>query len=205
MSSADEVRTTLEEWEGHRHLSLTVVFTDIVKSTQIGSALGDTKWIDDLSKHFAQARSLAASYDCYVVKVIGDAVMMVFRTPTDAVNFALAFATETGIDYIGIKVGIHSGQVQIRDNDVYGLNVNFASRVQHPSDSREEGIVVSNSVKENYERVSGWNSGIHFSRVDHKLDRFWDEQVLWRVVTQALNEAAIAQQRARSSVVVNQW
>jgi class 3 adenylate cyclase len=59
MSSADEVRTTLEEWAGHRHLSLTVVFTDIVKSTQIGSALGDTKWIDGLSKHFAQARSLS--------------------------------------------------------------------------------------------------------------------------------------------------
>ena len=195
---------TLEEWAGYQHLSLTLVFTDIVESTRIGSALGDAKWIDDLFKHFSQARSLAAPYDCYLVKVIGDAVMMAFRTPTDAMNFALAFATETGVDYIGIRIGIHSGQVQIRENDVYGLNVNFASRVQ--GESVSEGILVSNSVKEDYERASGWDSGIHFSTVDnHSLERFWDEQVLWRVVTQALYQAAIAQQKARSNVVVDYW
>lgn len=181
MLPQEEHRKTLEEWAGSQHLILTLVFTDIVGSTEIGNSLGDAKWIKDLFVHFSRARSLAASYDGYVVKVIGDAVIVAFRTSTAAVRFALAFATETGIDYIGIRVGIHLGQVQIRENDIYGLNVNFAARVQDKLDS--EGILLSNAVKEDYENASEWSADIHFSRGRKKLKGFRDTQILWRAVT----------------------
>jgi hypothetical protein len=51
--------------------------------------------------------------------------MMAFRTSTDAVDFAVAFLVNTGVDHIGIRIGINSGQVHIRENDIYGLNVKF--------------------------------------------------------------------------------
>ncbi|SRR6266404_6879204 len=202
LASQKENHKTLEEWAGSKHLILTLVFTDIVGSTEIGNSLG-AKWIQDLFDHFTQARSLAASHEGYVVKVIGDEVMAAFRTSSDAVRFALAFATETGIDYVGIRVGIHSGEVQIRDNDIYGLNVNFAARVQAKLDS--EGILLSNAVKEDYENASEWSADIIFSRVRKKLKGFRGTQVLWRAVTSASNNAAIAQRRKMKNVVVNYW
>src|SRR2546421_6963930 len=153
MSTYPDIPNTLEGWAGSRHLSLTLLFTDIVQSTLIGRKLGDRNWIEDLFDHFNQARGLAIRYDSYVVKVIGDSLMIAFRTSTHAVDFALEFATFTGVDHIGIRIGIHSGQVQIRENDIYGLNVNLAARIQQSLE--REGIRVSSSVKEDYERDRG--------------------------------------------------
>src|SRR5437764_1069502 len=97
----------------------------------MGIRLGDTRWIEDLFEHFSSARTLALLYDSYVVKVIGDSLMVAFRRPSEAVQFGVKFATNTGVDYIGIRVGIHSGEVEIRENEIYGINLNLASRVQH--------------------------------------------------------------------------
>lgn len=80
MSSQHLSALTLEEWAGSQNLNLTLVFTDIVDSTLIGKKLGDRRWIDDLFLHFSQARSLTNFVDCFVVKVIGDSLMMAFRT-----------------------------------------------------------------------------------------------------------------------------
>src|SRR6266404_1262630 len=145
MSVEHKNRQTLEEWAGSQHLGLTLVFTDIVESTDIGVKLGDTQWVKDLFVHFTLARDIASCFDSYVVKVIGDSLMIAFKTSSDAVNFALNFGENTGIEYIGIRVGINSGEVQIRENDIYGLNVNLTSRIQHSIPL--EGIWVSNSVK----------------------------------------------------------
>lgn len=177
MSSAYEAPTTLEEWAGSQNLILTLLFTDIVDSTAIGIKLGDREWIDDLFLHFSRARLLASDYDCYVVKVIGDSLMMAFRTSTEAVDFALAFIIDTGVDYIGIRAGINSGQVQIRENDIYGLDVNFTSRVQHAVP--KEGILISNSVKENYEKTFGIDSGIRFNPQEPDLKDFGVRTVYW--------------------------
>ena len=57
MASQKENHKTLEEWAGSKHLILTLVFADIVGSTEIGNSLGDTKWIKDLFVHFKRARS----------------------------------------------------------------------------------------------------------------------------------------------------
>jgi class 3 adenylate cyclase len=89
---------SLEEWAGAQYLGLTLVFTDIVDSAKIGIRLGDTRWIEDLFEHFSSARTLALLYDSYVVKVIGDSLMVAFRRPSEAVQFGVKFATNTGVD-----------------------------------------------------------------------------------------------------------
>lgn len=110
--------------------------------------------------HFSIARDIALTYDSFVVKVIGDSLMLAFRTSSEAVQFATRFSLDTGFDYIGIRVGIHSGEIEIRENDIYGLNVNFASRVQHALPG--EGILSTESVKRDYERRLGKNTGVTF-------------------------------------------
>jgi class 3 adenylate cyclase len=190
---------TLEEWARSQHLNLTLLFTDIVNSTAIGIKLGDRTWVNDLFDHFYQARLFASAYDCYVVKVIGDALMMAFRTSTDAVNFAMDFAGNTGIDYIGIRVGINSGQVQIRENDIYGLNVNFTARVQQTLDN--EGILVSNSVKRDCEKNWGTASGIVVRERPVDL-RSFGKEVLWMAFTQSWRKAVVEQRRARQLLLI---
>ena len=103
--------------------------------------------------------------------------MMAFRTSTDAVNFAIEFASDTGIDYIGIRVGINSGQVQVRENDIYGLNVNLASRVQHALPG--EGILVTDPVQQDYDRKFGKDSGVRFIPREVDLKSFGKKTVFF--------------------------
>ena len=104
--------------------------------------------------------------------------MIAFRTPTDALDFARDFAIETGVLYIGIRVGINSGQVEIRDNDIYGLNVNLTARILHSI--RAEGIRVSSSIKEDYERARGTSSEVVFRKTEIELASF-GRKTLWDV------------------------
>jgi hypothetical protein len=140
---------TLEQWAGSSHPMLVLLFTDIVDSTAIGKRLGDAAWIKDLEEHF---------HNGYVIKVIGDAFMIAFRNSTDAVDFAVDLSTDTGVPYIGVRVGVHSGQVQIVDNDIYGLNVNLAARIQ--TSVLKEGIAISEPVKNDYENRVGTGHGL---------------------------------------------
>jgi class 3 adenylate cyclase len=198
MPSEDKRAITLENWAGAQHLNLTLVFTDIVDSTAIGIKLGDRAWIKDLFEHFSHARFLTDFYDSFVVKVIGDSLMVAFRTSTDAVEFAVGFAKDTGVDYISIRVGINSGQVEIRDNDIYGLNVNFTSRVQHSLP--HEGILVSSSVKRDYEKTFGSSSDLRF--VPHEIElKSFGKEILWRVGTPAWRTAVGRQRMARRKLM----
>jgi class 3 adenylate cyclase len=172
--SEDHQLQTLEDWAGTQNLTLSLVFTDIVDSTKIGIRLADTKWIEALFEHFSTARAIALMYDSYVVKAMGDSLMMAFRRPSEALQFAVRFTQDTGVDYIGIRVGIHSGEVEIRENDIYGLNVNLTSRVQHSLPG--EGILVTDSVKRDYERRLGMDS-VRFIPREVDLKSFGAEMV----------------------------
>jgi class 3 adenylate cyclase len=176
-------KETLEEWAGAKRLNLALLFTDIVDSTGIGQKLGDNKWMEDLARHFQQGRELAQKYDCYVVKVIGDAFMVAFRNSTDAVEFAVEFSLNTGVDIIGIRVGIHAGQVQIMDNDIYGLNVNKTARIQ--SAIEEEGIYISQFIKDDCVKAFGSSTPFKFIRTPKELKNFGNT-TLWHVITSDL-------------------
>lgn len=198
MSSQHTGPLTLEGWAGSENLNLTLVFTDIVDSTLIGKKLGDRRWIEDLFVHFSQARSLTAFADCFVVKAIGDSLMMAFRTSTDAVDFALAFLMDTGVDHIGIRVGINSGQVHLRENDIYGLNVNFTSRIQHAVPG--EGILVSNSVMRDYQKTFGLDSPVKFIPRKVNLKSF-GEETLYFTFGPGCREANRNHAKARAQIL----
>jgi hypothetical protein len=128
------MNATLQEWAGAGPKSMTtlaLVFTDIVGSTDIAVKNGDKKWIEILMEHFRQARWIKDACGGYEIKPIGDAYMVAFRTAADAFQFAWQFYNDTGHPQVQIRVAIHVGQVRIVENDIYGLMVNYTSRVQH--------------------------------------------------------------------------
>src|SRR2546421_417292 len=124
--------------------------------------------------------------------------MVAFRRPSEAVQFGVKFATNTGVDYIGIRVGIHSGEVEIRENDIYGINVNLASRVQH-SIPRDR-ILSTESVKRDYERRLGAETGVRFMPEEVDLKSFGKE-TLYRILTIELREAKRMHFNARAALL----
>ncbi len=200
MTLQQQTPKTLEEWAGATHPNLTLVFTDIVESTKIGVTLGDNDWIEDLFVHFSRAREFAARHKGYVVKSIGDAVMVAFRNAPDAILFALDFSIDTGVEYISIRVGINSGFVQIRENDIYGLNVNFTSRIQHKLE--KWGIYVSDVDKKDFEKAFGRRSSeiCWFRQKDREIKDFGN-RTLWWVMSPTLREAIKEQIRARKRLL----
>ncbi len=131
-----------------------LVFTDIVDSTALANQLGDESWIELLLKHFAQARRLMAQYDHHEIKIIGDSFMVVFRTAVDALDFVLAFHSETGDERIKIRAGIHVGPARVIDDDIYGTMVNYTKRVESATPSN--WVTLSNEAKSHvdYEKAA---------------------------------------------------
>jgi class 3 adenylate cyclase len=125
----------------------TVLFTDIVDSTQRAAAVGDTEWRSVLDAHFSIARSQIRRFRGREVKTLGDGILATFDGPARAVRCAQAIANNVKPLGIAIRAGLHTGEVEIRDdNDVGGIAVNIASRVSNLAGSSE--VLVSGTVKD---------------------------------------------------------
>jgi hypothetical protein len=124
--------------------------------------------------------------------------MVAFRTSTEAVDFAVNFSLDTGLEYVGIRAGVHSGQVRIVDNDIYGLNVNKAARIQ--SSVEKEGICVSDSIKEDYVKAYGNNSTVKFSLSGVAIKNF-KNICLWCVRSRDLIHAYIEMSKKRKKLL----
>jgi class 3 adenylate cyclase len=124
----------------------TVVFTDIVESTERARESGDRQWRELLDRHDAVASRLAAAVRGEVVKTTGDGVLAVFDRPGDAVEFARSFREEIRGLGLDIRAGLHSGEVEFRGTDVGGIGVHIASRVMATAGPGE--ILVSRTVRD---------------------------------------------------------
>jgi class 3 adenylate cyclase len=137
--ASDAAREVLDEIEefltgvrvGHdpdRRL-LTLLFTDIVGSTARASTVGDERWRDLLDRHDAVVRRQLARFRGREVKTLGDGFMATFDGPARAVECACAIrdaAAQLGLE---VRSGVHTGEVEVRDEDVAGLAVVIAARV----------------------------------------------------------------------------
>lgn len=109
---------------------LTVMFTDIVNATATAAGVGDRRWRDLLARHDEEVRKELARFDGREVKTVGDGLLATFAgPPSRALRCALAIngaARELGIE---VRVGIHTGECELIDDDVGGMAVHIASRV----------------------------------------------------------------------------
>jgi class 3 adenylate cyclase len=128
---------------------LTVMFTDIVDSTRRAAELGDARWRDLLARHDAVVRKELARYGGREIKTMGDGFLATFAsTPSAALRCAAAVsdaATEIGVE---VRVGVHTGECELIGEDVGGMAVHIASRVNGLAEAGEvlASIAVSSAV-----------------------------------------------------------
>lgn len=144
----------------------TILFSDIVGSTQRLTALGDTKWKAILDQHNAIVREQLASFKGREIKTTGDGFLATFDGPTRAIQCARSIRSEVAQLGIDIRVGLHTGECELIGNDVGGVAVHLAARVS--SEAGAGQILVSSTVRD---LVAG--SGLEFEDAGlHELKGF---------------------------------
>jgi len=155
----------------------TVVFTDIVDSTRRAVDLGDRAWRDLLDRHDLVARREVERFGGRVVKTTGDGLLATFDGPARAVRCAHGLAAAMGADGLPIRAGVHTGEIELRDDDIGGIGVHIGARVGAKAGPGE--VLVSRTVKD---LVAG--SGIVFAdRGVHELKGVPDEWQLYAVTS----------------------
>jgi class 3 adenylate cyclase len=125
---------------------LTVLFTDLVGSTQRAEQLGDSRWGGLLDEHNAVIRRQLELHKGREVKMTGDGFLATFDSPTRAVQCARAI--QDAVERLGLEIraGIHTGECEAVGGDVAGIAVHVASRVQSAAQPGE--ILVSSTVRD---------------------------------------------------------
>jgi class 3 adenylate cyclase len=107
----------------------TVLFTDIVDSTLHAAAAGDRQWRGVLDEYDVNAQRLLARYEGVHVKNTGDGTLARFARPAQGVRCAVAMVETAQHFGLEIRAGLHAGEIELRGDDIGGLAVHIASRV----------------------------------------------------------------------------
>ena len=126
-------------------VTATVLFTDIVASTEQSARLGHRKWTALVDAHDAMVRATLGRYRGREVKTIGDGFLATFDSTTRAVRAAMEVVTYANDLGVQVRAGVHSGDVEIRPDDVIGLAVTIAKRVCDLAGPGQ--VLVSETVK----------------------------------------------------------
>jgi class 3 adenylate cyclase len=151
---------------------MTVLFTDIVSSTERAATLGDDAWTRTLDRHDALVAHEVVRHRGRDINTTGDGMLATFDGPARAVRCAQAICEEVQSLGIEVRAGLHTGEIELRGADIGGIAVHIGQRVSALAGPGE--VLVSSTVKD---LVAG--SGITFSdRGSHVLKGVPDE---WRV------------------------
>jgi class 3 adenylate cyclase len=107
----------------------TVLFTDIVKSTERAVSMGDRRWHELLDAHDAAVRRELEHFRGQEVKTTGDGFLACFDGPARAIRCARAIADRTHALGIDVRAGLHTGECETRGDDLAGVAVHIAARV----------------------------------------------------------------------------
>ena len=107
----------------------TVLFTDIVGSTQRAAQVGDDAWATTLAAHNRVIERHVAAARGVVVKFTGDGALATFDGPARAINCACAIRDAVEDLGLKIRVGLHTGEIEMVDGDIRGIAVHVAARI----------------------------------------------------------------------------
>ena len=140
-----------------------ILFTDIVDSTRRASDLGDRAWRVLLNQHDALAERQIERHGGRLVKTTGDGVLAMFDGPARSVRCAQAISSGAQALGLELRAGVHTGEVERRGDDIAGIGVNIAARIEALAQPGE--VLVSRTVTD---LVAG--SGLEFhQRGEHDL------------------------------------
>jgi len=151
----EEFLTGVRPAPEHDRILATILFTDIVGSTEMAANIGDYRFRDLLERHHAIIRHELARYRGNEVETTGDGFLATFDGPARAIRSALAAIDAVRPLGIEIRAGLHTGEVELIDNKVGGLAVHIGARVAALASASQ--VLVSSTVRD---LVAG--SGIQF-------------------------------------------
>ncbi len=160
---ADEVESFLT---GRRHavatdrVLSTVLFSDIVGSTEQAAAVGDRRWREVLDQHDAVVSRQIDIHRGKHVKATGDGVLATFDGPARAITCGCELRDSLRLLGIDVRVGLHTGEIELRGEDIGGIAVHIGARIAALANAGE--VLVSRTVTD---LVAG--SGIEFA--DHGI------------------------------------
>jgi class 3 adenylate cyclase len=141
----------------------TVMFTDVVGSTDQAAGMGDRRWSELLATHDGLTRAELERFHGREIRTTGDGFLAVFDAPGRAVRCACAIRDAVRAVGIHVRVGLHTGEIELRGDDIGGIAVHIAQRVQ--AHAQPDEVLVSRTV---VDLVGG--SGIPFAdRGTHSL------------------------------------
>jgi class 3 adenylate cyclase len=124
----------------------TVLFTDIVGSTDAAARLGDRRWLDLKDAHDALVRAQLDRYRGREVATTGDGFLAIFDGPARAVRCAAEIAAAVRTLGIEVRAGLHSGEVELHGGEVDGIAVHIAARFMALAGAGR--VLVSGTVKD---------------------------------------------------------
>ena len=153
----------------------TVLFSDIVGSTERVERTGDAAWREQLDRHHRAVPVQLERFGGTEIKTLGDGFLAIFDGPTVAIRGATAIRDAVAGIGLAARVGLHCGEIEIIGNDIGGISVHIAARVGALAGTGE--VLVTRTVKD---LVAG--SGIEFEpRGAHQLKGVSDDWELYAV------------------------
>ena len=154
---------------GTRHVQVadrvltTVLYTDIVGSTERAATMGDRRWHELLDTHDTVIRRELTRFRGREVNTTGDGFLAAFDGPARAIQCARAITVEAQAIGVDVRAGLHTGECEVRGDDLAGIAVHIGARVAAKAGPRE--VLVSSTVRD---LVAG--SGIEFAdQGEHEL------------------------------------
>jgi len=163
LDEVEEFVTGVRRGPDANRVLATVLFTDVVGSTETSALLGDKRWLELLNAHDTAVRRQLERFRGKEVKNTGDGILATFDGPARAIHCATSIRDAVRGLGLAVRAGLHTGEIELRHEDIAGIAVHIAQRVCALSESGE--ILVSETVPG---LVAG--SGIEFEdRGKHQL------------------------------------
>jgi class 3 adenylate cyclase len=146
LDEIEEFVTGVRGGFGAERVLTTIMFTDIVGSTERAAVLGDGRWRDLLENHDTIVRHGLERFGGFEVNTAGDGFIASFPSPSAAIACADSLIDSIRLLGIEIRVGIHAGEVEVRGDDVAGMAVHIGARVAALAGPSE--VLVSSTVRD---------------------------------------------------------
>jgi len=146
LDAIEEFLTGVRGGIGVERVLATVLFTDIVGSTHRAGQLGDEKWRDLLDRHDQIVRRQIQRFGGHEVNTTGDGFVATFNSPGRAIECGLAIGESLSGSGIEVRAGVHTGEVEVRGQDIAGVAVHIGARVAALAGAGE--LMASSTVRD---------------------------------------------------------